>query len=59
MAKFFMHQEEQITINTDEIVIIRAFTDEVTEVVFKGGEVHRYDEPYDSLIGRLVRNEDK
>lgn len=56
MAKFFV--DETCTINTDEIVIIRPFTEETAEIVFKCGEVVRYEETYDSLITRLVRNEE-
>ena len=59
MARFFIHDTEEITINTDKLLIVRAFTDESTEVVFEGGEVHRYDEPYSSLLNRLILNESK
>lgn len=57
MARFFV--DETCTINTDEIVIIRPYTEEISEIVFKGGEIVRYEETYDSLIARLVRNEDR
>jgi len=57
MAKFFFQAE--CTINTDEIVVIRPYTDEIAEVVLKCGETVRYEMTYDELLANLIRNEDK